>query len=261
MSRWILLSAALVAFPCAARAGAPSEAERRFDEGKALIASGQVAEACAAFEASNRLEPGIGTTLHLARCRETLGELAAARATFDEARVMANARGDTKRAEVAEKYMRALDARIEAQPKPQVEASPEAPEAIAAPTPVHAEPAREGTWAGMHTGAVISGSVGVTAIIVGAVFGVRAFDQWHDAEAACTTASEGMTCTAAGVADADAATVSSTVSTMAFVGGGVAVGVGLLLWALAPSNSEPSSVAILPMAAEGELGIQIGGSF
>jgi hypothetical protein len=59
-----------------------SEAEQRFAEAERLLAAGQVAEACLAFEASNRLEPSAGTLINLGICREKLGQHASALAAF-----------------------------------------------------------------------------------------------------------------------------------------------------------------------------------
>src|SRR5688500_16529073 len=47
--------------------------------------AGKVAEACAAFEQSQKLEPAITTLLNLAGCREKLGQLATAWGLFLDA--------------------------------------------------------------------------------------------------------------------------------------------------------------------------------
>jgi hypothetical protein len=59
-----------------------AEAERRFVEAEALLSAGKVAEACASFEASNRLEPRAGTLINIGLCKEKLGKLASALAAF-----------------------------------------------------------------------------------------------------------------------------------------------------------------------------------
>ena len=64
---------------------AAAQAEALFDEGKKLMGQGKTAEACAAFESSQKLESRVTTLLNLAACREKNGELASAWARFVEA--------------------------------------------------------------------------------------------------------------------------------------------------------------------------------
>lgn len=53
-----------------------------FDEGRAQMKAGKFAEACAAFEKSQELDPANGTLYNLAGCYVKLGKLASAWATF-----------------------------------------------------------------------------------------------------------------------------------------------------------------------------------
>jgi hypothetical protein len=53
-----------------------------FREGRTLLAAGKIAEACAAFEASHKLEPAMSTLMNLAACRERNGQLATAWGLF-----------------------------------------------------------------------------------------------------------------------------------------------------------------------------------
>src|SRR4051812_29728499 len=55
---------------------AGAQAEAMFREGRTLLAAGKIAEACAAFEASHKLEPAMSTLMNLAACRERNGQLA-----------------------------------------------------------------------------------------------------------------------------------------------------------------------------------------
>ena len=62
-----------------------AQAETLFRQGKDLINKGKIAEACAAFDASQKLEPTIATLLNQASCREKNGQLATAWGLFLDA--------------------------------------------------------------------------------------------------------------------------------------------------------------------------------
>ncbi|HWO17144.1 MAG TPA: tetratricopeptide repeat protein [Kofleriaceae bacterium] len=64
---------------------AGAQAEVLFREGRALMTAGKIAEACAAFEQSQKLDPAPTTLINLAGCREKLGQLASAWGLFLEA--------------------------------------------------------------------------------------------------------------------------------------------------------------------------------
>src|SRR5436190_11289267 len=72
-----------VRFAGAQTAGA--QAEVLFRQGKTLFAAGKFAEACAAFDASERLEPDVSTVMNQANCREKNGQLATAWGEFLDA--------------------------------------------------------------------------------------------------------------------------------------------------------------------------------
>jgi hypothetical protein len=59
-----------------------AEAESLFQQGKALMKEGKTAEACEKFEASDKLEPGVGIEANLGRCREKVGQTARAWAAY-----------------------------------------------------------------------------------------------------------------------------------------------------------------------------------
>jgi hypothetical protein len=61
---------------------AGAQAEVLFRQARDLLAAGKVAEACSAFEESQKLEPAVTTLLNLAGCRERLGQLATAWGLF-----------------------------------------------------------------------------------------------------------------------------------------------------------------------------------
>jgi hypothetical protein len=91
--------------PGAARADASSSekaaAEALFDRGVALLRAHDYAQACPKLEASQKIEPAIGTLLYLGECYERLGRTASAWAMFREANSMARATGETDRAKLA----------------------------------------------------------------------------------------------------------------------------------------------------------------
>jgi hypothetical protein len=78
---------------------APARADRAdqlFKKGKKLLAEKKYAEACSAFEDSDRLDPGIGAKLNIARCYEEWGKLATAWRWFSAAEDMADAARDDR---------------------------------------------------------------------------------------------------------------------------------------------------------------------
>jgi len=64
--------------PRARAQDATAAAQIEFDKGHKLMVEGKAAEACAAFEKSQQLDPQVGTRYNLGRCYEQLGKLASA---------------------------------------------------------------------------------------------------------------------------------------------------------------------------------------
>ncbi|HEX4420514.1 MAG TPA: hypothetical protein VH165_21510 [Kofleriaceae bacterium] len=64
-------------------------ADQLFKKGKRLLAEKHYAEACTAFQDSDRLDPGIGAKLNVARCYQEWGKLATAYRWFSEAEQLA----------------------------------------------------------------------------------------------------------------------------------------------------------------------------
>ena len=62
-----------------------AEAEALFSDGDALMKQGKLAQACDAFEASNRLETRAGTLIRLGECREQNHQLASAWSAYKDA--------------------------------------------------------------------------------------------------------------------------------------------------------------------------------
>lgn len=82
----VLALLAVAAASSSARAqSSTAQAETLFRQGKDLMSHGKVAEACAAFDASQKLEPTIATLLNAASCREKNGQLATAWGLFLDA--------------------------------------------------------------------------------------------------------------------------------------------------------------------------------
>lgn len=109
----VLLGAALGALGAASPArAADAEAQALFDEGKRLMARGEVAAACERFERSQRVEPAGGTLLHLASCRESEGKTATAWTLFNEALSAARTAGRKDREQVASERIAALERQL-----------------------------------------------------------------------------------------------------------------------------------------------------
>lgn len=86
-----------------------AEAESLFGDGNKLMAVGKLAEACAAFEASNRIESRAGTLLRLGECRENNRQLASAWSAYKDARNLAV---DPRKRKLATTRIAALEPRL-----------------------------------------------------------------------------------------------------------------------------------------------------
>jgi hypothetical protein len=89
-----LLLLALVASTAHAQPSG-AQAETLFRQGKDLMAKGKIAEACAAFDASQKLDPTISTLLNQAACREKNEQFATAWGLFLEAERQTRTATDT----------------------------------------------------------------------------------------------------------------------------------------------------------------------
>lgn len=87
-------------------------AEALFSQARKLMADGNYGEACAKFEQSQKLDPGIGTLLYLADCYEKTKRYASAWATFKEGASGARASGQTERANAGENRANALEPKL-----------------------------------------------------------------------------------------------------------------------------------------------------
>jgi hypothetical protein len=86
----------LVALATPAFAEPTEEADRLFEEGRALAKDQHWPEACDRFERSFQIDPSIGTTLNLADCHEHLGHLRKAWELFEAAAAKAAQAGDKR---------------------------------------------------------------------------------------------------------------------------------------------------------------------
>jgi hypothetical protein len=92
-----------IAWQCGTAHAQSAEAEVLFRDGRNLIKHGKLAAGCDKLAASERLESSVGTLLNLGDCREKLGKLASAWASFRKAEAMARRTGgdDKRQAEAA----------------------------------------------------------------------------------------------------------------------------------------------------------------
>lgn len=84
-------------------------AETLFSDGERLLKEGKVAEACDAFEGSNRIEARAGTLINLGLCREQNGQLASAWSAFKDALSRAK---DPKKQQIANERLAAIEPRL-----------------------------------------------------------------------------------------------------------------------------------------------------
>jgi hypothetical protein len=108
----LLVSVALLGYSPALFAQDESPGRKFFKEGRALAAEGKYAEACPKFEASLRLEVGVGTQFNLADCWEHVGRAASAQKLFLGAAASAKAAGQPEREQVLRDRAAALEPRI-----------------------------------------------------------------------------------------------------------------------------------------------------
>jgi hypothetical protein len=105
-SRWIVV--ALLGIASAAHAQKP-DAGALFDQGRELLKAGKVAEACAAFDQSLKLDPALGTEYNLANCDASIGKLATALAAY---RDLAQRDTNSARRDDSAKRAQALEPRV-----------------------------------------------------------------------------------------------------------------------------------------------------
>jgi hypothetical protein len=95
-----------------ARAQETAAAETLFNDGRALLAQGRYAEACAKLTESERLDAAVGTLLNLGDCYEKMGRIATAWAVFRQAAGMALTGKQPARQKIADGRVAALEPKI-----------------------------------------------------------------------------------------------------------------------------------------------------
>jgi hypothetical protein len=114
--RWLALAfvgcISFSALPVGAQTSNKATAEALFTEGRTLATSGKCAEAIPKFQASQKLDPGVGTLLNLAECYEQVGKTASAWAEYREAISLARLAGSKEREELATERAKALEPKL-----------------------------------------------------------------------------------------------------------------------------------------------------
>ncbi len=89
-----------------------SDAERLFEEGRALMLDHRFEEACPKIAESQRIEPRVGTLLNLAVCHEQTGKVATAWVQYQQVLTSARAEGQSERERLATERIAAVEARV-----------------------------------------------------------------------------------------------------------------------------------------------------
>ena len=106
------LSSAGTARAQTASAADSAAAQALFEQAKKLLKEGKAAEACPKLEESQRLDPGSGTLINLARCYEQTNRLASAWSKYLEAAAAATASGNQQREKEARERATTLRPRL-----------------------------------------------------------------------------------------------------------------------------------------------------
>jgi hypothetical protein len=106
------LIAATTSTARAQSSGDQAAAEALFKQGRDLMASGHLAEACPKLAESQRLDPGTGTLLNLATCYERNGQVASAWVTYKEAATAAQNAEQPERAQLARRKAAELEPKL-----------------------------------------------------------------------------------------------------------------------------------------------------
>jgi hypothetical protein len=89
-----------------------ARAEALFQDGKALMAKGDYAQACPKLARSQQLDPAVGTLLNLALCYEHANKSASAWASYKQAAAAAHNAGQTDREKFAREHAQVLEPKL-----------------------------------------------------------------------------------------------------------------------------------------------------
>ena len=92
----------ILALAAAAHADNKDKADALFKQGKKLMGEKRYADACEAFEKSNKLDPGIGSQLNIAKCYEEWGKIGRAFIAYQTAEKMAKDAKDSREPKIHE---------------------------------------------------------------------------------------------------------------------------------------------------------------
>jgi carbonic anhydrase/acetyltransferase-like protein (isoleucine patch superfamily) len=115
------------------------------------------------------------------------------------------------------------------------------PEPAAAPATAAARSDAAEPGSTQRVFAIVAAAVGVAGLATGTVFGIKASSTWNEAKAGCHPYPH---CSAAAHEQSLDAQRSGTISTVAFIAGGVGVAAGALLWFTAPRREAASQVSL-----------------
>lgn len=110
-ARVLALTLGFSVSPAWAQDGDRKAADALFDEAQSLLDRGKTSEACTKLEQSDRMDPQLGTLLHLSHCYELLGRTGSAYLGFQRAFRLARERNDA-RADAARQHVDDLQARV-----------------------------------------------------------------------------------------------------------------------------------------------------
>jgi hypothetical protein len=114
--KFVFIALSLVAITGSPRVHAQSNAaiaQQLFLDGERLMKTDHIAEACSKFSDSQRLDPAIGTLMHLAVCHEKMGKLATAWSEFTDLAGQAQRVRQREREDFARQHAAALDPKLQ----------------------------------------------------------------------------------------------------------------------------------------------------
>lgn len=243
------------------------QATKLSDEATELFKAHDYAKANEKYAQAYVLDPDPNLLYNQARCYEAAGDRPAADAKYKE--FLTKPGGDQN----AQKRAKAFTEEFARNPAG-ISVAPAQPSPTAQPAPVAGQPTQPAGVAAtsdadssgktLRTVGFVAAGVGAVSLVVGTVFGLSASSKNSDAEKQCT----GNLCTQEGLTLTDEARSAATVSTIAFVAGGVLVvgGLGLALFGPKASSggsttSSSTSAWLSPAVSPTFAGVRVGGGF